>query len=70
MSHALYELAINQHIQDKLREEIKQEYADHGSNLLYDDIKKMDYLDKVFKGIVFNEKLKRKSKCINIIFCQ
>ncbi|XP_012231781.2 cytochrome P450 6A1-like [Linepithema humile] len=49
MSHALYELAINQQIQDKLRKEIDQEYAIYGSNLTYDNVKKMSYLDKVFK---------------------
>jgi len=74
MSHALYELALNQHIQDKLREEINQEYTNHGSNMLYDDIKKMNYLDKVFKGTLFNGKFNKNRKyaayfnrCINII---
>lgn len=56
MSHALYELAINQQIQNKLRDEIDQEYASHGSNLSYDNVKKMSYLDKVFKGMLFKEK--------------
>ncbi|EFN65184.1 Cytochrome P450 6a2 [Camponotus floridanus] len=49
MSHALYELALNEQIQDKLREEIDQEYTNHDSNLTYEKIKKMNYLDKVFK---------------------
>ncbi|CAL1677684.1 unnamed protein product [Lasius platythorax] len=49
MSHALYELALNQEIQDKLRKEIDEEYTKHGSNLIYENIKKMNYLDKVFK---------------------
>ncbi|XP_025263420.1 cytochrome P450 6a2-like [Camponotus floridanus] len=48
ISHALYELALNQQIQDMLREEI-QEYVKHGNNLTYEKIKKMNYLDKVFK---------------------
>lgn len=59
MSNALYELAINQQIQDKLRNEIDQEYASNGSNLTYDNIKKMSYLDKVFKGMLFKKKLKK-----------
>ena len=59
MSHALYELALNQHIQDKLREEINQEYANHGSNLSYENVKKMNYLDKVFKGMLFDRKLNK-----------
>ncbi|XP_029676795.1 cytochrome P450 6B1-like [Formica exsecta] len=49
MSNTLYELALNQEIQDKLREEIDEEYTKHGSNLTYENVKKMNYLDKVFK---------------------
>ncbi|XP_025263421.1 cytochrome P450 6A1-like [Camponotus floridanus] len=49
MSHALYELALNQQIQDMLREEIHQEYTKHDNNLTYEKIKNMNYLDKVFK---------------------
>lgn len=51
MSNALYELALNFQIQDKLREEINQQYAKHGNNLIYENIKHMTYLDKVFKGM-------------------
>ncbi|EFN81691.1 Probable cytochrome P450 6a14 [Harpegnathos saltator] len=49
MSNALYELALNQEIQDKLREEIHQKYMNINGDLTYDNIKKMSYLDKVFK---------------------
>ncbi|XP_011865159.1 PREDICTED: probable cytochrome P450 6a14 [Vollenhovia emeryi] len=49
ISHTLYELALNPKIQDKLREEIDEVYAKHGGNLIRDNIKEMDYLDKVFK---------------------
>ena len=57
MSHALYELALNQKIQDTLREEIEEEYRKHG-NLNYENIKNMNYLDKVFKGTLdFKKKL-------------
>ncbi|XP_029175227.1 cytochrome P450 6a2-like [Nylanderia fulva] len=49
ISNALYELALNQDIQDKLREEIDEEYIKNGSNLIYENVKKMNYLDKVFK---------------------
>jgi len=55
MSHALYELALNHTIQDKLREEINEEYKKHGSNLTYEDVKNMSYLDKVFKGTLFEK---------------
>lgn len=51
-SNALYELALNQDIQDKLREEIEQQCAANNGELKYDDIKRMKYLDKVFKGKV------------------
>ncbi|CAL1677692.1 unnamed protein product [Lasius platythorax] len=49
MSNALYELALNQEIQDKLREEINDEYIRHNGNFTYENIKKMNYLDKIFK---------------------
>ncbi|XP_012056174.1 PREDICTED: cytochrome P450 6A1-like [Atta cephalotes] len=49
ISHALYELALNEKIQSNLRKEINEVYAKHGEDLTYDNVKKMDYLDKVFK---------------------
>ncbi|XP_025073878.1 cytochrome P450 6B2-like, partial [Pogonomyrmex barbatus] len=49
MSNALYELALNPKIQDKLRAEIDECYAKHGERLTYDNIKQLDYLDKVSK---------------------
>jgi len=56
MSNTLYELALNQKIQDKLRKEIDEEYIKHGDDLTYEDIKKMSYLDKIFKGTSFKNK--------------
>ena len=50
MAHALYELAQNQEVQDKLREEIRNVYSKNNGALTYADIKGMKYLDKVFKG--------------------
>ncbi|XP_029175229.1 cytochrome P450 6j1-like [Nylanderia fulva] len=49
ISNALYELALNQKIQDKLREEIDEESIKHNGNFTYENIKKMNYLDKIFK---------------------
>lgn len=49
MSNALYELALNPPIQNKLREEIREILEKEGK-LTYDSVKKMTYLDKVFKG--------------------
>ncbi|XP_024892072.1 cytochrome P450 6A1-like [Temnothorax curvispinosus] len=58
ISHALYELALNQNVQDKLREEIDEVYTKHSGDLIHDNIKAMDYLDKVFKGTLFEENIK------------
>ncbi|XP_011878191.1 PREDICTED: cytochrome P450 6A1-like isoform X2 [Vollenhovia emeryi] len=49
MSNAMYELALNQKIQDKLREEVDELYVKCGQDFTYDNINKMDYLDKIFK---------------------
>lgn len=51
MAFSLYELAQNQEIQDKLRQEIRKMYEKNKGVLTYTDIKEMKYLDKVFKGI-------------------
>lgn len=67
MTNALYELAQNHKIQDTLREEINHEYARNGDILTYDNIKKMDYLDKVFKGMFFREKDQRGDTYTTII---
>jgi len=56
MTNTLYELALNQKIQNKLRKEIDEEYIKHGDSLTYEDIKKMSYLDKIFKGMSFKNK--------------
>jgi len=57
MSFALYELAQNQSIQEKVREEIKEVLNNSGGVILYDDIKKMSYLDKVFQGLFILKKI-------------
>lgn len=51
IAFGLYELAQNQEIQDKLREEIRKMHEKNKGILTYTDIKEMKYLDKVFKGI-------------------
>ena len=53
MSNALYELALNPEIQNKLREEIKDELANNDEKLKYESIKNMQYLHKVFCGKYF-----------------
>ncbi|KZC12359.1 putative cytochrome P450 6a14 [Dufourea novaeangliae] len=49
ISHSLYELAINIDMQDKLRKEIRENYAQHGETLTYERVKQMKYLDLVFR---------------------
>ncbi|KAG7204263.1 hypothetical protein KM043_002085 [Ampulex compressa] len=49
MSHALYELARNQEVQDKLRAEIAAELERTKGAIDYDMTKNMKYLDAVFK---------------------
>ncbi|XP_031772952.1 cytochrome P450 6A1-like isoform X1 [Apis florea] len=49
ISNALYELAQNQKIQDKLREEIREHYDKYNGELIYENIKEMEYFDKVLK---------------------
>ncbi|KAL7297659.1 hypothetical protein TKK_0009325 [Trichogramma kaykai] len=48
ISNALYELALNQEIQDKLRQEIRDTLERDGQ-FTYDNIKQMKYLDQVVK---------------------
>lgn len=47
--HALYEMALNPQMQDKLRDEIKEFSAKNDGTCKYDDVKEMKYLDKVFR---------------------
>lgn len=49
MSNALYELALNPTIQDKLREEINEQFEKYGDTLKYEEVKEMTYLDQVFR---------------------
>ncbi|KAK1122046.1 hypothetical protein K0M31_009891 [Melipona bicolor] len=49
ISNTLYELALNQDIQKKLREEIKQFEVKNGGEWKYETIKEMKYLHKVFQ---------------------
>ena len=52
MSHALYELALNTSIQDKLRSEIHEELKKTDGVLTFDGVKNMKYLQKIFNGKV------------------
>lgn len=50
ISNTLYELALNQEVQKKLREEIKEFEVKNGGEWKYETIKQMKYLHKVFQG--------------------
>ena len=54
MTFSTYELALNQDIQDRLRDEIIEVLARHKGEISYDAIMEMKYLD-----MVFNETLRR-----------
>ncbi|XP_053982814.1 uncharacterized protein LOC128878552 [Hylaeus volcanicus] len=49
IGHALYEMALNPHMQDKLREEIRECNEKTNGDFDYESVKGMKYLDKVFK---------------------
>jgi len=50
MGFALYELACNQHIQDKLRTEVDSVLKKHNRKLDYDSMREMTYLEKIIDG--------------------
>lgn len=49
IANALYELALNQTIQDRVRAEIKEVLQKTDGNITYDSIKEMKYLDACFQ---------------------
>jgi cytochrome P450 family 6 len=50
MTFTLYELALNQHVQNKLREEIKTILDKKSGDLTYEAINEMKYLQMVIDG--------------------
>lgn len=55
MGFALYELALHQDIQDKLRAEINEVLGKHNNEFTYDNVKQMEYLEQVVMGEIYNE---------------
>ena len=51
MTFTLYELALNQDIQERLRDEIEEVIAENDNEITYEAIMQMKYLDMVFNGI-------------------
>lgn len=50
MTFAMYELALNQEIQDKVRGEVNSVLQRHGGKFTYEAVNEMVYLEKVFNG--------------------
>lgn len=59
ISFALYEMALQQDIQQKLSEEIDNMLQKNGGKVTYEGIQEMTYLEKVVAGkcFVFTDKL-------------
>lgn len=54
MCYLIYELAINQNVQNKLRKEIDNSKEIHGSQITYEVLNDVTYLDMVILGNVNN----------------
>lgn len=50
MMYALFELAKNQDIQEKVRQEMDRVIAKHDGKITYDSFQEMEYLDQVVSG--------------------
>lgn len=50
MMYALFELAKNQDIQEKVRQEMDRVIAKHDGKITYDSLQEMEYLDQVVSG--------------------
>lgn len=50
MAFAMYELALNEELQRKLRDDIYAVLAKHGGKLTYESVTDMQYLNQVFDG--------------------
>lgn len=64
MSFVLFELASNQEIQEKLRNEINTVSAKYGDSLTYEGIQEMMYLDACLNG----KMLKQLLQVIKLLF--
>lgn len=53
LAYCFLELAVNQDIQEKMRQEILDKIKENDGKLTYDTIKKLQYTDKVISGKPF-----------------
>lgn len=51
LSFAIYEIAANINVQEKLRNEIEEICKKRNGDITYEDVQEMNYLDCVVKGI-------------------
>ncbi|XP_071578424.1 cytochrome P450 6A1-like isoform X2 [Temnothorax nylanderi] len=54
ISHALYELALNQKIQDNLREEIEEVYMKYNGDKHYENIRQRHYLGENLRQVILS----------------
>jgi cytochrome P450 family 6 len=54
MAFCLYELSLNQGIQDRVREEMDVVLRKHGGKVTYEAVQEMEYLDKVVSGEAYS----------------
>lgn len=54
MGFALYELALHQDIQNRLRAEINEVLGKHNNEFTYDNVKEIQYLEQVVMGKIYN----------------
>jgi cytochrome P450 family 6 len=50
MSFCLYELALNPHVQQRVRDEVDRVLLKHDGAITYEAIQDMEYLDKTVAG--------------------
>lgn len=57
VTFALYELALQQDIQDKLRDEVQTVLAKHGGKLTYEGVMEMHFMQQVLEGIYYKNEV-------------
>lgn len=53
LSYAIYELSLNQEIQERGRQEVKQMLEKHGGQMTYEAVSEMKYIDQIINGNFF-----------------